>query len=41
MNDVYKLKKLASGAEKAIEKDDTFDPPESMDGEFRKLERIV
>tara|TARA_R110000824_G_scaffold57701_2_gene156846 strand:+ start:286 stop:2685 length:2400 start_codon:yes stop_codon:yes gene_type:complete len=41
MNDVYKLKKLGSGGEKIIEKDDTFNPPESMDGEFRKLERVV
>jgi len=42
MNDVYKLKKLGSGAEKVIEKDDTFDPPiESMDGDFSKLERTV
>ena len=41
MNDVYKLKTLGSGAEKVISKDDTFNPPESMDGEFRKLERVV
>ena len=41
MNDVYKLKKLGNGGEKIIEKDDTFNPPESMDGEFRKLERVV
>ena len=41
MNNVYKLKKIGSGAEKVIEKDDTFNPPESMDGEFRKLERVV
>jgi len=42
MNDVYKLKKLGSGAEKVIEKDDTFDPPvESMGGDFSKLERTV
>jgi len=41
MNDVYKLKKTASGGEKIIEKDDTFNPPEGMDGEFRKLERVV
>ena len=41
-NDVYKLKKLGSGAEKVIEKDDTFNPPvESMDGDFSKLERVV
>jgi len=42
MNNVYKLKKLGSGAEKVIEKDDTFDPPvESMDGDFGKLEKTV
>jgi len=42
MNDVYKLKKLGSGAEKVIEKDDTFNPPvENMDGDFGKLERTV
>jgi len=42
MNNVFKLKKLGSGAEKAIEKDDTFDPPvESMDGNFERLERVV
>ena len=42
MNDVYKLKTLATGAEKVIEKDDTFNPPlESMDGDFSKLERVI
>ena len=41
MNDVYKLKKTNSGGEKVIERDDTFNPPESMDGEYRKLERVV
>ena len=42
MNDVYKLKKVGSGAEKIIQKDDTFNPPvESMDGEFSRLERVV
>ena len=41
-NNVYKLKKLGSGAEKIIEKDDTFNPPvESMDGNFEKLERVI
>ena len=39
---VYKLKKVGSGAEKVIEKDDTFNPPvESMDGNFEKLERVI
>jgi hypothetical protein len=42
MNNVFKLKKLGSGAEKTIEKDDTFNPPvESMDGNFERLERVV
>ena len=41
-NNVYKLKKLGSGAEKVIQKDDTFNPPtESMDGDFSRLERVV
>ena len=41
MNDVYKLKTVASGAEKVIEKDDTFNPPKNKDGDFQKLERVV
>ena len=42
MNDVYKLKTTAAGGQKAIRKDDKFNPPiESMDGEFSKLERVV
>tara|TARA_Y100000034_G_scaffold55351_1_gene67864 strand:+ start:182 stop:2578 length:2397 start_codon:yes stop_codon:yes gene_type:complete len=39
MNEVYKLKELASGAEKAIEKDDSFNPPEEMDSNFGKESR--
>ena len=41
MNDVYKVKKLSSGAEKAIEKPDTFNPPKEKQGEFVKLTRQV
>jgi len=42
MNDVYKLKTTAAGGQKAIRKDDRFNPPiESMDGEFSKVERVV
>ena len=42
MNNVYKLKKTATGGEKIIEKDDTFNPPvENMDGDFSRLERVV
>ena len=41
MNNVYKLKELASGAEKVIEKDDQFNPPTDMEVNFSKLERVV
>ncbi len=41
MNNVYKLKSTKAGGEKIIEKDDSFNPPASMDGEYRKLERVV
>jgi len=37
MNQVYKIKQTGSGAEKAIQKDDTFDPPKNLDGSFEKL----
>ncbi len=41
MNEVYKLKETGSGGEKAIEKDDQFDPPTDMQGGFAKLSRQV
>jgi len=41
MNNVYKLKTTGSGAEKVIEKDDSFNPPEGKTGDFEKLERVV
>ena len=41
MNDVYKLKETGSGAEKVLRKDDTFNPPADMDGNFSKLERVL
>ena len=40
-NDVYKVKKTGSGADKVIEKDDTFDPPKDMNGEFGRLDRVI
>jgi hypothetical protein len=40
-NDTYKLKTTATGAEKAIEKPDTFNPPENKQGDFVKLTRQV
>jgi hypothetical protein len=41
MNDVYKIKQTASGADKVIQKDDTFNPPQNMEGEFGRLERAI
>ena len=41
MNEVYKLKETGSGGEKAIEKDDQFDPPVDKQGGFAKLSRQV
>ena len=40
-NDVYKVKNAGSGYDKVIEKDDSFNPPENMEGDFSKLERVV
>tara|TARA_B100001939_G_scaffold39160_1_gene30430 strand:- start:186 stop:2552 length:2367 start_codon:yes stop_codon:yes gene_type:complete len=40
-NNTYKIKTTGSGAEKAIEKDDTFNPPPGMEGEFSKLEKVI
>jgi len=41
MNEVYKVKETGSGAEKAIEKDDTFNPPEEKEGNFARLQRAI
>tara|TARA_R110002167_G_scaffold109118_4_gene278239 strand:- start:3291 stop:5681 length:2391 start_codon:yes stop_codon:yes gene_type:complete len=41
MNDVYKLKKTGTGADKVIPKTDAFNPPVDMDGEFSRLDRVV
>ena len=40
-NNTYKVKTTATGAEKAIEKPDTFNPPEDKQGDFVKLTRQV
>ena len=39
MNQTYKIKKTATGGNKAIEKDDTFNPPKSE--EFEKVSRAI
>ena len=40
-NDTYKVKETGTGATKVIEKDDTFNPPIDMDGNYSKLERVM
>jgi hypothetical protein len=41
MNEVYKVKETGSGADKLIQKDDSFNPPEGVEGNFSKLERAI
>jgi len=41
MNDVYKLKTTGSGGEKAIQKNDNFNPPKDKQVNFSRLERSV
>jgi len=41
MNEVYKVKETGTGAEKIIPKDDSFDPPENMEGGFSKMLRSI
>ena len=40
MNEVYKVKETGTGASKVLPKDDTFNPPESVDN-FGKLQRSI
>jgi hypothetical protein len=40
-NEVYKIKTTASGAKKAIEKTDSFNPPKESEGDFEKLSRSM
>ena len=41
MNEVYKVKKTSTGSEKIIPKDDTFNPPENMEGGYSRLLRSI
>ena len=41
MNEVYKTKEVGSGAEKSIERDDTFNPPQNKEGQYSKLQRSI
>jgi hypothetical protein len=41
MNEVYKVKETGTGSERAIEKDDSFNPPEDMEANFSKVQKSV
>ena len=41
MNEVYKVKESGTGADKIISKDDTFNPPENLEGGYNKLLRSI
>jgi hypothetical protein len=41
MNEVYKVKQVATGGDKAIEKDDTFNPPKEKQGSYARLARQI
>ena len=39
MNNVYKIKKTSTGGERAIKKDDRFNPPAEKQVDFTRLEK--
>jgi len=41
MNEVYKVKETGTGADKIIPKDDTFNPPDDMEGGFGRMLRSI
>ncbi len=41
MNEVFKLKNTSTNGEKVISKDDSFNPPESVEGGYSKLLRSI
>ena len=41
MNEVYKVKKTGTGADKIIPKNDSFNPPEDLEGGYTKMLRQV
>jgi len=41
MNEVYKVKQTGSGGERAIKKDDTFNPPDTMEGDYSRVSRSI
>ena len=41
MNEVYKIKETGTGGQKAMKKDDSFNPPKSLEGKYDKLSKSV
>jgi len=41
MNEVYKVKETATGSDKIIPKNDSFNPPENMEGGYSRLLRSI
>jgi hypothetical protein len=41
MNEVYKIKEAATGADKIIPKDDSFNPPENKEGGYSRLLKSI
>jgi hypothetical protein len=41
MNEVYKIKETSTGAEKALTKDDLFNPPQEKEGGYAKMLRSI
>ena len=41
MNEVYKVKETGTGADKIIPKDDSFNPPENMEGGYGRVLRSI
>ena len=41
MNEVYKVKETGTGADKIIPRDDSFNPPEGMEGGFSRMLRSI
>jgi hypothetical protein len=41
MNEVYKVKETATGSDKIIPKDDSFNPPENKEGGYSRLLRSI
>ena len=41
MNEVYKVKEVSTGANKSIEKDDSFNPPQEKEGSYTRMLRQI